>query len=470
MSTSTIITERLSLSKGALELAADLRAFAKKRPFLFREKKFFRAEVEIENMDLLACLKNQEIATKIFWEDRAKDLIFAGMGCADSITALKDETYGHVLGRIKKRLSKKYPQAHYWGGFCFDPTFPPENEWKNWGIGRFILPLIEIRQTATGTVLAANINLKDKNIPQLIERVCVQLMRLDASPLPEPVSMPIPQSWMNLPDEKTWKATAAYLINNIQSGLSEKVVLARSVYLTFEKALDPFVLMQGLRQTTSNCFYFVMQFQDSEAFLGASPERLYQRQGEKIATEAVAGTYPLTKPPFTGPDEQHVLLKSEKDLKEQNYVVEMIRKNLKPLCVMFETQDHPSLLNSSGGQHLITRFEGKLKRRIADETLMSQLHPTPAVAGTPSKVALRTIRELETFGRGWYGGPVGYIGTENSEFTVAIRSGLLHKKALHLYAGAGIIRESMPNAEWNETESKLQSFLKLFDTHARQIS
>ena len=448
---------RLSLDQTGLKLAENLRAFAKKQRLFFNDAKAHRFETEIDEIDLLAWLKDQDNPIKIFWEDRTKSFAVAGIGASHTIIADKDEAYGHVIARLEKFLNPEFPDLNYWGGFSFDPTFAPQGEWKNSGNGRFVIPLIEIRRTGDKTILACNI-LINKDTRHVIEQACQHLMRLN-NPLPSDHDLlPKPQKIVNVPDAALWKAGAAHIINAIQDHQYDKVVLARSVYLHFTGPLNPCSVMRHLRETTSNCFCFIFQFRAGETFLGASPERLYQRHGEHIATEAVAGTRP--------PMEKNDLLNSTKDLKEQNYVVEMIKESLKPLCTDFHTDENPSLLNWSGGHHLITRFEGRLKKGIGDKELIAELHPTPAVAGTPAKSALKAIRNLETFGRGWYCGPVGYIGSQASEFAVAIRSGLIHDYGLNIYAGAGIIAESSPETEWIETENKLQGFLKIFNTHA----
>lgn len=93
---------------------------------------------------------------------------------------------------------------------------------------------------------------------------------------------------------------------------------------------------------------------------------------------------------------------------------------------------------------------------------MRALHPTPAVGGCPTEPALTAIRELEHFDRGWYAGPVGWIGSHGAEFAVALRCGLVRNSALSLYSGAGIVDGSEPEDEWAEIEQKIDDFVKVF--------
>lgn len=91
---------------------------------------------------------------------------------------------------------------------------------------------------------------------------------------------------------------------------------------------------------------------------------------------------------------------------------------------------------------------------------MSYLHPTPAVGGFPREAALREIAALEPFDRGWYAGPIGWVGKDAAEFAVAIRSGLVAGDRVNLYSGAGIVPGSSPDKEWEEIENKIGNFIK----------
>ena len=95
--------------------------------------------------------------------------------------------------------------------------------------------------------------------------------------------------------------------------------------------------------------------------------------------------------------------------------------------------------------------------------VLQALHPTPAVGGYPQVEAMQAIHEREPFDRGWYAGPVGWVGRDEAEFTVAIRSGLVQGRQLTLYAGAGIVCGSKPELEWEEIEQKISDFKALLE-------
>ena len=108
------------------------------------------------------------------------------------------------------------------------------------------------------------------------------------------------------------------------------------------------------------------------------------------------------------------------------------------------------------------KVRGTLLEGVTDAALLQALHPTPAVGGYPRGEALEEIRNLEPFDRGWYAGPVGWIGPEASEFAVGLRSGLVRGRTLALFSGAGIVAGSVPDEEWAEIEQKISDFTRMF--------
>jgi salicylate biosynthesis isochorismate synthase/menaquinone-specific isochorismate synthase len=124
--------------------------------------------------------------------------------------------------------------------------------------------------------------------------------------------------------------------------------------------------------------------------------------------------------------------------------------------------DEPQLVKVHNVQHLGTPIRAQLREPVAAVELAGLLHPTPAVGGEPWEVAERLIPALEGLDRGWYAGPIGWTDlSEDGEFFVAIRSALLRDSVAHLYAGDGIVRDSVPTDELAETEVKLEALLPL---------
>ena len=226
----------------------------------------------------------------------------------------------------------------------------------------------------------------------------------------------------------------------------EKVVLARATTLTYENDLDPIEVMNRLQSRATNAHFFCYRLDETRVFLGATPEKLYHRIGRTITTEAIAGTKP-SGDSFT-----------EKEIAEQKYVSDFLEDFGKKFCVTFSASK-PFTIETSGMLHIKTTFTGTLLPHVTDEMLIEALHPTPAIGGTPRKEALAFIEKYEPFDRGPYASPVGKISEEETELYVAIRSAIVEKNRLTVFAGAGITGDSDPEAEWDELETKIRPFL-----------
>jgi menaquinone-specific isochorismate synthase len=181
------------------------------------------------------------------------------------------------------------------------------------------------------------------------------------------------------------------------------------------------------------------------AFVGATPERLVARRGLSVASEALAGSAARSE----------ALLASRKDLGEHGFVVREIARRLRPLCRSLTVGERPDVRELRHVLHLHTPIEGVLAEPTHVLELVEALHPTPAVAGVPTDGALAWIAARESAPRGWYAGPVGWLdGDGDGEFAVALRSGVVDGARAWLYAGAGIVRDSDPRAEYDELELK----------------
>ena len=156
------------------------------------------------------------------------------------------------------------------------------------------------------------------------------------------------------------------------------------------------------------------------------------------------------------------LLTSDKDQLEHDIVRKSIRQKLHKFVERLDVDSHASVLRLANKQHLCSQVKGVLKRDVGEVDLLQRLHPTPAVGGYPTENALPEIARLEPFDRGWYAAPIGWIGLDDAEFVVGIRSGLVDGKTLSLYSGAGIVKGSDPEQEWLEVDNKIRGFEQLF--------
>lgn len=418
-----------------------------------------RLAVPVEGTDPFDWLRGQEIYPKSYWFGREDGLEVGAAGVADLI---KDPSLDEISG-LRERLAAYSGSAiappRYFGGLRFDPERETDELWGAFGAGRFVLPRLELHRLSEGTLLVCNLVLP--NDTERGEEVVDEIRRL--SP-PRPASGALPEALLRAdsPGWNDWEAGIERALSEFVRENLGKVVLARRAGFEFGETLDPLQLAADLKNGTPGCFCFYVQPEEGTAFLGASPERLFRRDGRSVLSEAVAGTRPRGTSEADDDDLREELMGSAKDLSEHAYVVSAIRSTLGDLCEDLDIEEHVSEMKLARGRHLVSKIRGTLRQDVSDVEVLKKLHPTPAVGGDPKDRALQTIRELETFDRGWYAGPVGWIGADSAEFAVGIRSGLVRGRTLALYSGAGIVSGSVPEEEWAEIEQKIGDFTRIF--------
>jgi len=255
--------------------------------------------------------------------------------------------------------------------------------------------------------------------------------------------------------------SVAAVLEHLQDGL-HKVVLADVMDVVAEAPFDGVRSLQALRQNHPDCTVFSVGNGCGQSFIGASPERLLSIQKHQITTDALAGSAPRGATPEIDIQLAQTLLSSKKERYEHRVVVEFLLKQLRSLGLNPQCAAAPQLMRLFHIQHLYTPISAALNphRPISPLEVLSRLHPTPAVAGVPRQQACDLIRQQETFDRGLYAAPLGWIDTAgNSEFMVGIRSALIDGCNARLYAGAGIVSGSQPDRELAEIRLKLQSLL-----------
>ena len=148
--------------------------------------------------------------------------------------------------------------------------------------------------------------------------------------------------------------------------------------------------------------------------------------------------------------------RSDKEREEHAVVVDMLRATLAPLTDELVIPAVPHVERLRHLQHLVTPVEGRLREPVGVLRLGELLHPTPAVGGMPRDLALELIAEEEQLERGWYAGPLGWVDRRgDGELVVALRSGVVDGATATLLAGCGIVADSEPEREWQESTTKL---------------
>ncbi|MCX5770183.1 MAG: isochorismate synthase [Candidatus Hydrogenedentes bacterium] len=418
-----------------------------------------RVEVPVPLVEARAWLAAQKAPIKTYWRDRDTGCEKAAVGAADIITGTNPpdgQAFKPVFDQLRLRLSCAHPEMRYYGGWAFDST-PADEPWDKLGAYRFVLPRFELTIKGRRAVFACNARRKDPCDAETNEIDC-QFDQL-APPAPRPPALPTLIVRDDLPPRELWERLVDKALQAINRREFEKVVLARQVKLRYAAPPNVSTLLDLLAQHAKNAYLFVFQPAEGIAFLGATPERLYKNLGGYIKSEALAGTRPRGESVTADVNLGQDLMHNAKELREHAFVADRVRNVLGKICSDLRTDHALSLIRLHRCQHLVRRFEGILANGYVDADALAALHPTPAVGGHPDAPALEWLRQNEPFHRGWYAGPVGWVGHDSSEFAIAIRSGLVCHDTLTLYAGAGIVAGSVPSTEWEETESKLAAFL-----------
>ncbi|MDP8936749.1 MAG: isochorismate synthase [Actinomycetota bacterium] len=255
-----------------------------------------------------------------------------------------------------------------------------------------------------------------------------------------------------------WTAAVELALARIAQGPLEKVVLAREVLVEGDRPFDVAAVVDRLRAVHRSSFTYAFG-----GFVGASPELLVRRRGDRVISQPMAGTVARGQ---TVEDDRRLasaLASSAKDMDEHRLVVDAIVAALGPVCRSVSAGEGPDVVRLATVSHLATTVTGRIlpgaDRSALDVARL--LHPTPAVGGLPSREALATIAELESFDRGLYAGPVGWQDSRgDGEWAVALRGATIDGSCARLVAGAGIVAGSDPDAEWAETQAKFEPMLQ----------
>ncbi|MEV0028842.1 isochorismate synthase [Nocardia sp. NPDC050793] len=245
----------------------------------------------------------------------------------------------------------------------------------------------------------------------------------------------------------------------------QKVVAARSVLAEADSELDPELVAAQLLIRHPHANVYAVDLTPAGragTLIGATPEVLVARHGATVTLRPLAGTLPRRADPDADAAQAAELLTSTKNRDEHAFVIEWIRERLAPVCAELTIPDGPQLVNTHDVWHLATPITGTVRDPATTALdLAMLLHPTPAVCGTPTALALDTINHVEE-DRGFYGGAVGWCDARgDGEWVVAIRCAELSAdgRALRAFAGGGIVAASEPRAELDETTAKLRTFL-----------
>lgn len=330
-----------------------------------------------------------------------------------------------------------------WGGMDF-PIPRSSDLWEDFPTCGFFKPKGEIFQRDGKWILKLNEPIELSNEAPLFE----------PPPFLEMIHSPALDGWIKRIFSN---------VKDCEQGSLKKVVSARKSEVIFSEEVDPYAVLKQLPTLGTR---FLFQFGPNSAFLGTTPELLYERRKAEVISHAIAGTRRRGTTDREDLQLEEELLGSEKELREFEFVREMIHLKLSKVCSHMEC-GKLQVIKTPVVQHLFQELKGTM-RLPRDYHLLKLLHPTPATCGIPKKKALEKIAQEEDFDRGWYASPIGFVERGHAKFMVALRSMLIRKNRVHIYAGTGIVPGSNPESEWDELDYKIKTAVNsLINSHAR---
>jgi menaquinone-specific isochorismate synthase len=252
--------------------------------------------------------------------------------------------------------------------------------------------------------------------------------------------------------EADFSTAVSQAVARIESGSVEKVVLARDITGTFAGTPNLAPSLRHLVDSYPDCWSFAV-----DGLFGSSPETLVSVHHDRVSARVLAGTARRGNDGASDLASAAALASSPKDLDEHGFATRSVIESLAPFTTELTASDSPFTLKLPNLWHLATDISAKLTGGSSSLDLVSALHPTAAVAGTPMKVAVEVIDELEPFDRGRYAGPVGWIGADgDGEWAIALRCAQVVGDRVTAYAGGGIVADSIPEMELAETKMKFR--------------
>lgn len=378
--------------------------------------------------------------------------------------------YANLLGSWK---ADKNTLPIAFMAFAFDENDPMTENWQVFPNTSLTVPVILIEQNGLAQNLFVNIELKKtsldntfKHIKELLEHY-LELTQQSVKMSHEAARFTVNQSH-SLTDQDAWQTLSHNAITQIQSGKFDKLVTSRQYSLQTKNVLPKRALVAKLIKHYPTCTIFSYQLSGTY-IISASPERLVSLQHPEVQSDAIGGTIlrndrtllplPFKQSILPTPSESSL---DQKLLKEHAFITQDIYHRLAPLCSTLKMPVSPFLMKLQNLFHLESTIQGKLMSDYTLFDVIETLHPTPAIAGFPARQAKQWLLNNENYRRGWYTGAFGWIdGKQNGELAVMLRCALIKDKQVDLFAGAGLVAESDPEIEWQETELKMQTILEM---------
>ncbi len=414
---------------------------------------------------------------RFFWQNGRDQYILTGFGVAVEMMAWGQTRFTEINRKANSLFSDAFldpNQIHFarprmFGGFSFRDDFTSDNTWSVFHPAHFFLPHFQFIQNGEQSWLTINaVSLEDDDLSTLREQLTYALQAryedmLQSRPQGSPFEgeKQTSEYALNFPVSfDIWEKNIIEAVESIKKTALKKVVLALACELRSSERVDIDQAFAYINQHYQECVRFLFEPRPNHAFYGATPELLVQVRGKNLNTMALAGSIRRGVDDREDASLAQQLFNSKKERHEHHLVVESIQRQLEPIVSKIEMEELPQIYKLSYIHHLLTPIKATLNEPIGALPLVERLHPTPALGGSPRHLALDFIRQAEPIPRGWYAAPIGWIDPDlDGEFAVAIRSAVTQERRVWLYAGAGIVADSVAENEWSESNLKFKPML-----------
>lgn len=422
--------------------------------------KYFSYKIELTEINLLSVIDNLTSEDYFYWHNTSKKQQFIAIGRIElpvSKRTLSENKLINLYPLIKKKITFNYPTENYpiiCGGIKFSEECT--ELWNDYNHYDFFIPKVLIFKINEELGLIINTNISNFNADSKIW----DKINCKSGKCSENIETILNGKVYESTDPKYWDSIVKSALHKISQKDVSKVVLARKKSIALKQNIGNISASRIFEKLSNKhpeslVFGYKKQF---SLFFGATPEKFLALRGNRIETEALAGSQ-------TNGDTEDLLTDS-KNLNEHKQVLDYILDGLKDITINWEYDKTPKIKDLKYIKHLLTSVSATFKQGTTSFDVIEKLFPTPAVCGYPKKEAMDIILNLEKFDRGLYSGIVGYLCPNgNADFYVALRSALIKNDILHAYAGCGIVAGSDSLKEYRETEYKFIPILSLIEDY-----
>ena len=395
------------------------------------------------------CVLQKGFTDQFVYYDKETGCHYLGLGRCIAFPSMSEFEYVNEGGE------NVAPILFSFNRFDAENPAPADSLFSTFPRLRFMLPELVIVEDARGRFLQVN-----SLGPVYAGRVERFIRHAMEAPARTRVSIPYT---VEEGDPVAWEDQVAQAHEAFATGRIRKVVLSQQRRVQAEHPFSSKDLLVNLIDGDAVGTVFMYRYGDV-FFCGCTPELLVRKRGNQVESMCLAGTISAGNSEEERAALAETLMNDPKNRVEHEYVVEFLRQVMSRNCYDVDIPTEPGIRALRHVQHLHTPVSAKVLDGCTISDLANQLHPTPALAGSPVGEALMALRRIETYNRGFFGGAVGYVdGDGDGAFSVAIRSGVFDGEMGYVYAGCGVVEASVAADEYAEVNMKLRTILSAFD-------